>query len=618
MNDSHKTWLSEKKWIPLVGSVYLAITLLLIIGLIVDPGYFEIKDMVIAGLFGFLTVSIILGLLIFLGHKENQVSSMQHRIDELDQNVNEAYKRLEAIFKVKQDFLDSTDENEVIEFILKVLLELVNARNVSFIPIDEHGYPHSVLSKGEVLNTDLNKWLENLAKPEVRDYCEFCKNYDVLHMREGCPLAEHPISSTCNLLCFPIRRGKRKYGVINIFIDKSIQLDDRTRAFIRALMEETSAGLESAQIRRRELDTLRQMHFLKQRTDLSNLLLNMLENAHQIMNSDFSVLRILKSDEYSSNMYLTIGRKTPESESYLKTILSDVMATGTPIVFEDNEVETNSPQFLESILATPLISPEEEVLGVIFVSSSKRNSYRQRQISILQTIAGQIALVVQNAQLIAKIEYKTMIQERTRLAREIHDSLAQTLGFLKLQTAQIRNYLGQGEIEAAKNGIERSYKTLSETYEDARQSINGLRISAAAEGSMDWLEEVADNFKDVSGIKIDVKNVEFEKNIPPEIHAQLIRIVQEALSNIRKHGKAHHVWLSCMELSESLYLEIKDDGIGFAPEDVSTASQHGLRGMRERAELIGADFQIESHPHEGTMVKINVPLSDIEYGEVYS
>jgi len=73
-----------------------------------------------------------------------------------------------------------------------------------------------------------------------------------------------------------------------------------------------------------------------------------------------------------------------------------------------------------------------------------------------------------------------------------------------------------------------------------------------------------------------------------------------------------------MESTGGLYLEIKDDGVGFSPEDVLRPSQHGLLGMRERADLIGADFQIESHPHEGTMVKINVPLSDIEYGEVYS
>jgi len=618
MNDLYKTWFSEKKRILLVASVFLAICVLLLIGLFAGKGYFLTENIVIAGLYGFLAVLIILGLLILVGYKEKQVFSMRRRIDELDQNVMEADKRLEIIFKVNQDFLDSTDENEVIKFILKVLLNLVNARNVSFIPIDEHGYPHSVLSAGEILNTDLDKWLEILANPEVKDYCVSCNNFDRLSIHEGCPLAEHPISSTCNLLCYPLRRGKRDFGIINIFIDKSMKLDDRTQAFIRALMEETSAGLESVQFRRRELDALRQIHFLKQKSELSNLLQNMLENAHKIMNSDFWILRILKSEEYSSNMQLTIGHNSSETESYLNKIFNDVTRAREPIIFEDNKVENNSPLYMNSILAAPLLSQQEEELGVLLVSGPYVNSYRQLQISILQTIAGQIALVLQNAQLIAEIEYKTMIQERTRLAREIHDSLAQTLGFLKLQTAQIRNNLDRGDIDAARSGIDRSYKTLSETYKDARQSIDGLRVSAAAEGGMDWLEDVADNFLDVSGIKVDVKNTEFVKNIPPEIHAQLIRIVQEALSNIRKHGNAQHVWLSCVESSENLLLEIKDDGVGFSPEDVSTPTQYGLRGMRERAELIGADFQIESRTGGGTMVKVSVPLSVLEYKEVNS
>jgi two-component system nitrate/nitrite sensor histidine kinase NarX len=296
----------------------------------------------------------------------------------------------------------------------------------------------------------------------------------------------------------------------------------------------------------------------------------------------------------------------------------DVIQTREPILFDVNGIENNSHSLINSILAAPLLSQQQEELGVLLVSSPHRNHFRQRQISILQTIAGQIALVIQNAQLIAEIEYNTMIQERTRLAREIHDSLAQTLGFLKLQTAQIRNYLDHGDIDAARNRIDRCYKTLSETYEDARQSIDGLRVKTSAEGGMDWLEDVANNFMDVSGIKVDVNNNELVKNIQPEIHAQLIRIVQEALSNIRKHANAHKVWLSCVESSECIYLEIKDDGVGFDPEDVSTPSQYGLRGMRERAELIGAELQIESRPSGGTMLRVCVPLSVIEYKEVYS
>jgi signal transduction histidine kinase len=87
-----------------------------------------------------------------------------------------------------------------------------------------------------------------------------------------------------------------------------------------------------------------------------------------------------------------------------------------------------------------------------------------------------------------------------------------------------------------------------------------------------------------------------------------MRIVQEALSNVRKHAHANQVWIDCIERDGDLYLEVQDDGDGFFPEDVSGTSRHGLRGMRERADLIGADFQIINQVGQGTKINIRLPI----------
>jgi two-component system nitrate/nitrite sensor histidine kinase NarX len=97
----------------------------------------------------------------------------------------------------------------------------------------------------------------------------------------------------------------------------------------------------------------------------------------------------------------------------------------------------------------------------------------------------------------------------------------------------------------------------------------------------------------------------------------MIRIVQESLSNIRKHSQADLVIISCRELENRLVLETVDNGIGFSPDDIARPSQHGLRGMKERAELIGADFQIISRPGEGTKIRLDLPLSVINNGNVH-
>jgi two-component system nitrate/nitrite sensor histidine kinase NarX len=107
---------------------------------------------------------------------------------------------------------------------------------------------------------------------------------------------------------------------------------------------------------------------------------------------------------------------------------------------------------------------------------------------------------------------------------------------------------------------------------------------------------------------VDLCDPELASGLSPEVQAQLIRIVQEALSNVRKHAGARRVDISCNLVGEELVMEIHDDGAGFNVEDVPGPSQHGLRGMRERAELIGAELQVVSQPDRGTAVVVRLPV----------
>jgi signal transduction histidine kinase len=101
-------------------------------------------------------------------------------------------------------------------------------------------------------------------------------------------------------------------------------------------------------------------------------------------------------------------------------------------------------------------------------------------------------------------------------------------------------------------------------------------------------------------------------DIPSEVQAQLVRIVQEVFTNIRKHSKAKNAWLVIKEWEDDLILEVGDDGQGFHPDDIPVLSQYGLRGMRERAELIGADFQVVSRPGQGTVIHLRLPARSWE------
>ena len=220
-----------------------------------------------------------------------------------------------------------------------------------------------------------------------------------------------------------------------------------------------------------------------------------------------------------------------------------------------------------------------------------------------------LALDAENEKLLKQLEYKAILDERSRLAREIHDGLAQTLAFLKLEASRMQVYINKGDLAAVTRTLQACDKTLSDAYLDARQAIDNLR-RVPDELLGVWLEVTATEFQTLTGIGVDVSNVHLQHVFSPSVKAQLIRIVQEALTNIRKHAQACAVTISACERVEEVVLEVSDNGCGFAPEETQPASQYGLRSMRERAETIGADFQIISSPGAGTTVRLRIPIRE--------
>jgi two-component system nitrate/nitrite sensor histidine kinase NarX len=180
----------------------------------------------------------------------------------------------------------------------------------------------------------------------------------------------------------------------------------------------------------------------------------------------------------------------------------------------------------------------------------------------------------------------------------------------------MQNYLARNDLERLQQNINMTYSTLTDAYQDARQAIDGLRLGPDENGLAGWLEQTVSEFEETSGLSEVVLETDVRRDLPSEVHAQLIRIVQEALSNIRKHSQARNVWIGCHETNDDLWLEIRDDGQGFSPEDIPGPSQHGMRGMRERAELIGADFQVTSRQGEGTVIRVRLPLLSLKMGTI--
>lgn len=206
-----------------------------------------------------------------------------------------------------------------------------------------------------------------------------------------------------------------------------------------------------------------------------------------------------------------------------------------------------------------------------------------------------------------------VMHERERLARELHDSLAQVLAFVNVQGQTVRRLLAHDDIAAADQMMERLVEVVCEADTDIRESIFGLRVALTEVGLWSALTTYLDLYERRYGIYAELKRPAMLDNgaFEPQVEVQLLRIIQEALANARKHARAHCVYVSFATEDGWAQVVVQDDGCGFdlrkAQDD--TAGRVGLRVMRERAEEIGGALEIQSAPGHGTEVIVTAPLA---------
>jgi signal transduction histidine kinase len=533
-------------------------------------------------------------------------SAALEELSKVEEKLNEIYQRQAAVLHISQMFAEASDEAEVIDQVLRYSIDLLQAQGASFVPLDEHAQPQVATSLGEMPFPVADAWMEYLASPEVRQQCDTCKNHR--QFTRSCPLVKDPFSDAQGVYCLPVQRGDQEYGVLTLYIPLPEQLDQDTQVFVQTLVDETSLALEGVRLRKRAITTLRQLQTAREKADLNRLLTELLQNLHETLDTDYALVRVWDPEAGKPLNTIFSGELPEKAQLLIDGILHSVITSKEPVILGSVAGDAVSSPGVRALMAVPLVAQDQPAFGAILVANRRPKAFNQNQLTTLQTIAGQVALVVQNTNLLAQLEYDTMMRERTRLAREIHDGLAQTLGFLKLNMAQMKNYIESGEVELLRKTANTCYDVLADAYQDARSAIDGLRITPSEDGLEGWLRQTVQEFEELSGIQANLCEPLAVVELLPEVHAQLIRIVQEALSNIRKHADARSVQISCEEFGNDLILEVSDDGRGFSPEEVPTPYQHGLRGMRERAELIGADFQVVGLPNKGTTVRLRLPL----------
>ncbi|MCG7862320.1 MAG: histidine kinase [Candidatus Thiodiazotropha taylori] len=251
-----------------------------------------------------------------------------------------------------------------------------------------------------------------------------------------------------------------------------------------------------------------------------------------------------------------------------------------------------------------------DVLGFYHLYVDKPGIYDGREdvLDILNTIGSHLGMAVAKQRSDSEARRLSIVEERTSLAHELHDSLAQTIASLRFQVRMLEETLQNDPIsEKAVQEAQRIHNGLDEAHDELRELINSFRAPFDQRGLVPALSKLVERFNQETGIPAFFQPDCLKTDLDTSQEMQALRIVQEALANIRKHAKAHtiRVLLRCRSPGSYLIL-VEDDGVGFegAVPQGNPGEHIGLSIMEERARRVGGELSIESEPGEGTRVEL--------------
>lgn len=258
------------------------------------------------------------------------------------------------------------------------------------------------------------------------------------------------------------------------------------------------------------------------------------------------------------------------------------------------------------IVAVPL-RYQGKTLGVYNLFLSTDTPVPEEVSLLFHSIGEHLGMALENARLTRENLRATLTTERQMLANELHDSLAQTMAYMKMRLSLLREALEQEDKLRADKYLNDVSQALGSAYAGLRDLLTHFRNRMDPRGLLPALQEIADGFPDRTGIALRFSNRVPDLNLTPDQEIQAFHIVQEALANIGKHSRARHVELEIGVAGPDYLITIADDGIGIPPESGNAGAHFGLSIMRERAQLLGGTVAIENRPEGGTRIRLAFP-----------
>jgi len=299
------------------------------------------------------------------------------------------------------------------------------------------------------------------------------------------------------------------------------------------------------------------------------------------------------------------------------TLVAQAIETGKPALYLENAYPdpavkaANDREGIRMAVSLPLLV-KGELVGTVTLAARVARPITPEELSLLDAVGQQVAMAVMNARLYEQAEQTAITAERSRLARELHDSVTQLLYSVTLYAEAASELLSTGDTETAAGHLRDLRDTAQEALREMRLLIFELHRPAFGTGGLAAaLQARLDAVETRGGIHAELL-VEGTEQIARPAQAELYNIAHEALNNVLKHAHASHVKINLRFGEKETVMEICDDGVGFEPAVDGMGGGFGIPGMFERAQKIGGKLQIDSTPGQGTCVRVIAPVNTPE------
>ena len=464
---------------------------------------------------------------------------------------------------------------------------------------------------GEVVRT---------GKPLLRD--------DLL--RDGAYPIEAEFARTTGIrsaMVVPLTSRGRVIGCLTFSSAQASNYDERELDSAQTIADHLAVIVEHAQLyeeTKRAEEQLRAINDVAVSTSSVLHLDDLLPYVTGLLHDTFGwdVVNVLLTDDKSENVVLraTLGHRDEAVAPGFKVdigkqgIISWVAKTGEPLLANDVSQEpryrlNEARPHIKAELAVA-IKQGDDVLGVLDIESERLHAFDRTDVSTAQSLANQLAVAIENARLFELARDMAVLEERNRMAREIHDTMAQGFTGIVLQLEAAEQAFENTPSEIPDH-LGRAKDLARSCLQEARRSVWNLLPRALEERPLsEALEKEVAQWASDGPEQANFTLSGVSRELDADIQAALLRICQESLANIRKHAGASQVSVQVTYLPSNVRLEIRDDGVGFdanAKSEDGMQRGFGLLGMEQRARLIRGELEVKTKQGHGTTISVEVP-----------